>query len=70
MGVLLNNRYYMLKTGFDENFGHLSPGVYIRQHVVKLLIASGVSEHDFLGDADPYKLRWTSLQRTLRPLSL
>lgn len=70
MGVLLNNRYYMLKTGFDENFGHLSPGVYIRQHVVKLLIASGASEHDFLGDADPYKLRWTSLQRSHSDLYL
>jgi CelD/BcsL family acetyltransferase involved in cellulose biosynthesis len=63
MGVLLNERYYMLKTGFDESFGQLSPGVYMRQHVVKLLFETGVTEHDFLGDADSYKLRWTSLTR-------
>jgi CelD/BcsL family acetyltransferase involved in cellulose biosynthesis len=64
MGVLLHGRYYMLKTGFDESFGRLSPGVFIRQYVVKELIESGVREHDFLGDADAYKLRWTNLKRS------
>jgi CelD/BcsL family acetyltransferase involved in cellulose biosynthesis len=63
MGVTLHNRYYMLKTSFDDTVDSLSPGVVIRQHVVKGLFDRGVVEHDFMGDADPYKLRWTSLER-------
>jgi hypothetical protein len=63
MGIQLFGKYYMLKTGFEEEFGSLSPGNFIRQHVLKRLIAERVGEHDFLGDADAYKLRWTSDQR-------
>lgn len=63
MGVTLHNRYYMLKTSFDDTVDSLSPGVVIRQHVMKGLFERGVVEHDFMGDADPYKLRWTSLER-------
>lgn len=64
MGVLLREKYYMLKTSFVEEFGKLSPGVYLRQYVIRDLIDfGGVREHDFLGDAETYKLRWTSQMR-------
>jgi CelD/BcsL family acetyltransferase involved in cellulose biosynthesis len=63
MGVQLHGKYYMLKTGYDDRYGALSPGTFVRQHVMKCLFAEGAIEHDFLGDADAYKLRWTSSQR-------
>lgn len=63
MGIQLNGKYYMLKTGFDEEYAAISPGTFLRQFVIKQLISDGVREHDFLGDADSYKLRWTSLTR-------
>lgn len=64
MGVLLRSKYYMLKTSFVDEFAKLSPGVYLRQYVIKdLLELGGVTEHDFLGGAEPYKLRWTTEMR-------
>jgi CelD/BcsL family acetyltransferase involved in cellulose biosynthesis len=63
MGVLFANRYYMLKTSYDTEWGEWSPGIVLRQHVIRSLFEAGVREHDFLGDDDAWKLRWTSKLR-------
>jgi CelD/BcsL family acetyltransferase involved in cellulose biosynthesis len=49
-----------LKTGFDREHETLGPGRFLDQAIVERLFAEGrVREYDLLGDADPYKLRWT-----------
>jgi len=60
MGVRFANRYYMLKTSYDQAFSEQSPGVVLREHVVRHLYETGCGEHDFLGDDEPWKMRWTS----------
>jgi CelD/BcsL family acetyltransferase involved in cellulose biosynthesis len=64
MGVRFAGRYYMLKTSYDQAHSELSPGVVLREHVVRHLFEAGVREHDFLGDDEPWKMRWTSTARS------
>jgi CelD/BcsL family acetyltransferase involved in cellulose biosynthesis len=53
-----------LKTGFDRDYETLGPGKFLDQHIVEHLFRAGrVREYDLVGDADTYKLRWTSHTR-------
>ncbi|HET9940158.1 MAG TPA: GNAT family N-acetyltransferase [Candidatus Eisenbacteria bacterium] len=63
MGVRFADRYYMLKTSYDQAWSEQSPGVVLREHVVRHLYETGCREHDFLGDDEGWKMRWTSTVR-------
>ncbi|HKO23086.1 MAG TPA: GNAT family N-acetyltransferase [Candidatus Eisenbacteria bacterium] len=63
MGVRFANRYYMLKTSYDQAWSEQSPGVVLREHVMRHLYETGCGEHDFLGDDEAWKMRWTSSVR-------
>ncbi len=49
-----------MKTGFDERYSRLSPGLVLRAEVLRSSIREGLSAYDFLGDPDTYKTRWTA----------
>jgi CelD/BcsL family acetyltransferase involved in cellulose biosynthesis len=51
---------YLLKTTFSEPHSRLSPGLVLLAEVLRACIEEGVHRYDFMGEADPYKLRWTS----------
>jgi CelD/BcsL family acetyltransferase involved in cellulose biosynthesis len=55
---------HLLKTGYDVRFAKSSPGLILMAEVLRHGIEEGLTNYDFLGGADPYKLRWTS---TLKP---
>lgn len=57
-GCVLGNAGFLLKTGFDERYGRLSPGLILRGEVLRASIEEGLGRYDFLGGPDPYKLRW------------
>ncbi len=57
-GCVLGNAGFLLKTGFDERYGRLSPGLVLRGEVLSASIDEGLKRYDFLGGPDPYKLRW------------
>lgn len=60
-----------LKTGFDRAFEAAGAGTFLDQSIVEALFAEGrVHEYDLLGNADPYKLRWTQDVRPYRRLTL
>jgi CelD/BcsL family acetyltransferase involved in cellulose biosynthesis len=63
MGVLYAQKYYMLKTSYDQEWRDVSPGFVLRACVIEELFRRGVREHDFLGDPEPWKLRWTDAVR-------
>lgn len=78
MGILHGGKYYMLKTSYDQEWQDVSPGFVLRARVIEQLYQGGVAEHDFLGDPEPWKLRWTSeirkhwnlyLYNTRRPMA-
>lgn len=54
---------FLIKTGFLENYGRLSPGLVLRAKVLEASIAEGLSFYDFLGGPDAYKLRWADTTR-------
>jgi CelD/BcsL family acetyltransferase involved in cellulose biosynthesis len=53
----------MLKTSYIESLSKFSPGTVLRWKVIQDLYALGADEHDFLGDADAYKLAWSKKTR-------
>ena len=55
---------FLLKTGFDEEWSRLSPGLVLRGEVLRQAIEEGLGFYDFLGGPDHYKLRWTDELRT------
>ncbi|HEX8204579.1 MAG TPA: GNAT family N-acetyltransferase [Solirubrobacteraceae bacterium] len=63
-GIALGGVGFLLKTGFDEAHGRLSPGLVLRGEVLRASIEEGLRGYDFLGPDDDYKLRWTP---TVRP---
>jgi CelD/BcsL family acetyltransferase involved in cellulose biosynthesis len=63
LGCAINGTGFLIKTGFDEDLGKLSPGLVLRGRVLAASIEEGLEAYDFLGPDDAYKLRWTSVVR-------
>ncbi len=51
---------FLIKTGFDERYASLSPGLVLRAEALRASIEEGARFYDFLGGPDEYKLRWAS----------
>lgn len=64
LGCAIGGTGFLIKTGFDEELGRLSPGLVLRGRVLAQAIEEGLQAYDFLGPDDDYKLRWTA---TVRP---
>jgi CelD/BcsL family acetyltransferase involved in cellulose biosynthesis len=56
--TVLGDREFLLKTCFDEQFGHLSPGIVLRAEVLRTAIENDLKRYEFLGGPDRYKLEW------------
>jgi CelD/BcsL family acetyltransferase involved in cellulose biosynthesis len=54
---------FLLKTGFDEAFSRLSPGLVLRGDVLRQATEAGLGYYDFLGGPDHYKMRWADQLR-------
>lgn len=53
-------RLYALKGGFDPAYRSLGPGTVLAWESLRWAAERGLTRYEFLGDADPYKLAWTS----------
>jgi hypothetical protein len=49
LALLHRNRYYLLKTAFDEDMRKLGPGLVLRRAVVERCFEIGLDAHEFLG---------------------
>jgi CelD/BcsL family acetyltransferase involved in cellulose biosynthesis len=56
-------RHYLLKTGYDSEFSRFGPGKILRHDMIRRGFDEGLQVYDFLGDAVPWKLEWTSKLR-------
>lgn len=56
---------YNLKLGYDAEHADLSPGLVLKRKVLEQAIRDGLKEYDFLGEEEPYKMRWADGVRTL-----
>jgi CelD/BcsL family acetyltransferase involved in cellulose biosynthesis len=57
-GCVLGNSAFLLKSGFDERYSKLAPGAVLRAETIRTAIEEGLNRYEFLGAADPHKLRW------------
>jgi CelD/BcsL family acetyltransferase involved in cellulose biosynthesis len=56
-------RLFLLKTGYDPAYASCSPFKILTCLAIERAFAEGLREIDFLGDAEPWKLEWTSTSR-------
>ncbi len=68
LDLLYPSGLYSLKAGFDPDHRAHSPGHLTALAAIETAIAAGVPSYELLGDAEPYKLRWTDTCRELRSL--
>jgi CelD/BcsL family acetyltransferase involved in cellulose biosynthesis len=57
-GLREGNRYFLLKTAYDESLGQCSPGQLITHEVLRALAAEHCTEFDFLGQLMDWKKDW------------
>jgi CelD/BcsL family acetyltransferase involved in cellulose biosynthesis len=62
--LLHRNRLYLQKTGFDERFRRLAPGLVLRLSVVERCFESGLTAHELLGSASEWKLKFANAERS------
>ena len=63
-------RRFVLKSGYDAEFAHLSPSVLLVRNILERVFECGDESYDFLGDRDAWKLSWTGTARPHDWLSL
>ena len=61
--LLHRNRLYTLKSGYDEDYRGLAPGLVHRLAIIKRCFELGIDEHDLLGDEIGWKTRFSSGSR-------
>jgi CelD/BcsL family acetyltransferase involved in cellulose biosynthesis len=62
-GAIFDQRLFLLKTGYDPRFAACAPFKLLALFAIQSAYASELREVDFLGDAEPWKLEWTSTSR-------
>ncbi len=62
-GAFFDNRLFLFKTGYDPEFATGAPFKVLTSFAIQEACARGVTEVDFLGDAEPWKLEWTAASR-------
>jgi CelD/BcsL family acetyltransferase involved in cellulose biosynthesis len=58
-----DDRLFLFKTGYDPEYATGSPFKVLTYFATQHAYARGLKELDFLGDAEPWKLEWTSTSR-------
>jgi hypothetical protein len=61
--LLRAGRLYLLKTGFDERWRRLAPGLVMRLSVIERCFELGLLAHDLLGDDSEWKRKFATSSR-------
>lgn len=62
-GASYRNRLFLFKTGYDPEYATCSPFKILTYLAIRDAYAEGLTEVDFLGDTEPWKLEWTTTTR-------
>jgi CelD/BcsL family acetyltransferase involved in cellulose biosynthesis len=63
-GSCYRGRLFLFKTGYDPEYATCSPFKLLTYFAIQAAYAEGLSEVDFLGDVEPWKLEWTQAARS------
>lgn len=55
--------FCLLKVGYDEQFGHCSPGQLLQLESIRAAAARGLASYEFLGNPEPWTRVWTRYER-------
>jgi CelD/BcsL family acetyltransferase involved in cellulose biosynthesis len=58
--LLHRNRLYLLKTGYDERFRRLAPGLVMRLSIIERCFELGLAAHELLGDEAEWKRKFAT----------
>jgi CelD/BcsL family acetyltransferase involved in cellulose biosynthesis len=61
--LLYRNRLYLLKTGFNEGFRKLAPGLVLRLAIIERCFELGVDAHELLGGDEEWKRKFSTTDR-------
>jgi hypothetical protein len=61
--LLHGDRLYLLKTGYDERFRKLAPGLVMRLSIVERCFELGIEAHELLGDEAEWKRKFATGER-------
>jgi CelD/BcsL family acetyltransferase involved in cellulose biosynthesis len=62
--VLYDGRLYLLKTGFDEDFRRLAPGLVMRLSIIERCFELGLRSHELLGGESEWKAKFETGKRS------
>ncbi len=63
LALLVNRRLYLLKTGHDEEFGKLRPGLVLRLAVIERCFELELAAHELLGHRSAWKAMFATDER-------
>ncbi len=63
IGVVLNNRFWVLKVGYDPEYQKASPGILLMIETIKYAVARGLQTYELLGTAAEWTRVWTHHER-------
>jgi CelD/BcsL family acetyltransferase involved in cellulose biosynthesis len=61
--ILHDGRLYLLKTGFDEDFRRLAPGLVMRLSIIEHCFEQGLRSHELLGGESEWKAKFATSTR-------
>jgi CelD/BcsL family acetyltransferase involved in cellulose biosynthesis len=61
--ILYDARLYLLKTGFDEDFRRLAPGLVMRLSIIERCFELGLRSHELLGGESEWKAKFETGKR-------
>ncbi|MGH9257377.1 MAG: GNAT family N-acetyltransferase [Vicinamibacterales bacterium] len=62
-GACFRRRLFLFKTGYDPEYAACAPFKLLTYFAIRHACERGLTEVDFLGDTEPWKLEWTSTTR-------
>lgn len=63
MGIVDGKRYMLLKTSYDKSYQKIGPGMALREFGLESAFNNGLTEYDFLGKDEAWKLKWANTVR-------
>jgi len=63
IALLVHNKLYILKSGYDPHYAPFSPSLLLCELMLRDAWKRKLTEVDFLGDAERWKLDWTNRTR-------
>lgn len=64
LAVESENRYWVLKVGFDESFARCSPGILLMHESLRYAFEKQLQAFEFLGSDEPWLHMWTDQVRS------